>query len=201
MKTRLRASLVALALGFVPAASNAAVLYSGIQNITVTNSFTSVYLDVDAFSSVPTKSAGWDVDVFFGGQGFGNSENFQPVRQAFGLNSPIIRLDAGAVVDGSLTYFNLEAGSDSHIGNSANQFASGSEGYLGFRFIENDGDGPYYGWMRVIFSNDGNSGTIIDWAYDDTGAPIAVGAVVPEPSAVMLGGLGALAMAFRRRRD
>lgn len=201
MKIRLRASLVALALGFIPAAGHAAVLYSGIQNITVTNSFNSVYLDVDAFSSVPTKSAGWDVDVFFGGQGFGNSENFQPVRQSFGVGSPIIRLDAGAVVDGSLTYFNLEAGSDSHIGNSANQFVSGSEGYLGFRFTENAGDGPYYGWMRVIFANDGSSGTIIDWAYDNTGAPIAVGAMVPEPSAVMLGGLGALAMAFRRRRD
>jgi hypothetical protein len=199
MKSRLNASLVALAFGLIPVTGEGAILYSGTQNITVTNSFTSVYLDVDAFSSLPTKDTGWDVDVFFGGQGFGNSTNFQPVRQVIAMDSPISRLEAGAIVDSSSGYYNLEAGSSSHIGSSPDQFTSGSEGYLGFRLTENDGDGAYYGWMRVIFSNDGNSGTIIDWAYDNTGAPITVG-VVPESSGIMLGGLGGLMMVLRRRR-
>lgn len=196
MKPRLLSCLVPLAL--FSADAKGAIVYSGELNIPISSTFDSTYLDVDAFSSVPAASLGWDIDAFFGGEAFGNSAAFQPARVSVGADTAILRLDPGAVVDVSLNYFNAAAGSSAHMGNGAGQFASGTEGYLGFSFTENDGNGPYYGWMRVVFSNAGGTGTIVDWAYDNTGAPISVG-VVPEPSAMMLGGIGALALAFRRR--
>jgi len=196
MNFRILSSIVLLACSGI--STEAAVVYSGTLNVPVSSTFDSTYLDIDAFSSVPSAGAGWDVDVFFGGEAFGNSAAFQPARVSVGANTAIIRLGAGTVIDASLNYFNGAAGSSAHMGNGAGQFASGSEGYLGFRFTENDADGPYFGWMRVVFSNTGGAGTIVDWAYDNSGAPIAAG-VVPEPSAMMLGGLGALALAFRRR--
>lgn len=196
MKQSLLAALSFLTLA--SAASHGAVVYSGLQNITVASGFDGVYLDVDGMSGRSTETPGWDIVAFFGGEGFGNSADFQPARQTVTVDSAILRLDIGSTVGGSLNYFNQQAGSSDHIGNGANQFASGTEGYLGFRFTDNNGSGPYYGWMRVNFSNDGSSGTIIDWAYDNSGSPVSVG-VVPEPSACALAGLASIAIAFRRR--
>jgi len=189
--------ILALILAAAPASTHAAILYSGLQNIGITNSFTSVYVDVDAVSSGLTQATGWDLDAFFGGEAFGNSINFQPARQSVAVNSAILRLNIGALVDSSRNYWNAEAGSSTHIGAAPNQFASGAEGYLGFSLIDNSNTGPYYGWMRVNFSN---TGTIIDWAYENTpGSAITVGAI-PEPSALALLGLGGTLCAFRRRR-
>lgn len=196
MNFRILSSLALLAL--CGATANAAIVYSGERNIPISSTFTSSFLDVDAMSSLPSASAGWDIEAFFGGEAFGNSAAFQPARVSVGADTAILRLELGTLVDVSLNYFNDAAGSSTHMGNGAGQFVSGSEGYFGFRFTENDSDGPYYGWMRVVFSNNGGTGTIVDWAYDNGGGPIAVG-VIPEPSAVMLGGLGALALVFRRR--
>lgn len=199
MKTASRITVALATLAFATSSSPAAIIYSGQQNIIVSSSFTSVFVDVDALGTNASETPGWDIDAFFGGEAFGNSENFQPVRQTIANNSAIVRLYFGDIVDSTDTYASSFAGSSTHIGNAADQFASGVEGYLGFRLIDNGNAGPYYGWMRVNFSNTGGSGTIIDWAYESTGAAISVGAV-PEPTAALLGGAGLLTFVFRRRR-
>lgn len=181
------------------ASGQAALVYSGFQNITVSTSFTSVYVDVDAASSSPTQASGWDIDAFFGGEAFGNSANFQPVRQTVSVSSAIVRLELGDLVDGSDIYASTPAGSSTHIGINPGQLASGVTGYLGFRLITNNAAGPYYGWMRVSLSNTPQPGKIIDWVYDNTGAGIIVGAI-PEPSSMALLGLGASLGVFTRRR-
>ncbi len=192
--------ILALILAAAPASTHAAILYSGLQNIGITNSFTSVYVDVDAVSSGLTQATGWDLDAFFGGEAFGNSINFQPARQSVAVNSAILRLNIGAVVDSSRNYWNAEAGSSTHIGAGSGQFTSGAEGYLGFKLVDNSAAGPYFGWMRVNFSNAGGTGAIIDWAYENTsGTAITVGAI-PEPTSVLLLGLGSVLCALRRRR-
>lgn len=156
-------------------------------------------MDVDAVSSSSTQASGWDIDAFFGGEAFGNSANFQPVRQTTSISSNIVRLSLGDLVDGFDIYAAAAAGSSNHIGINPDQFASGVTGYLGFRLTDNNAAGPFYGWMRVNLSNTGEPGKIIDWVYDKTGAGITVGAI-PEPSSLVLLGLGTSTLAFGRRR-
>ena len=77
---------------------------------------------------------------------------------------------------------------------------SATTGYAGFQF---DLDGTsVYGWMKVRVES--NSFTLEQWAYDNTGAGIEVGAI-PEPSTALLLGLGLAGLAAagvkKRRRN
>jgi hypothetical protein len=199
MKTRISFP-AAIAMSVLAASSSqAALVYSGLQNLSITNSFTSSYVDVDAGTSSPTVGTGWDIDAFFGGEAFGNNANFQPVRQTVDINSAIVRLNLGERVDASGIYATAAAGSSTHIGSGPSQFTSGVNGYLGFRLFDNSGAGPFFGWMQVNLSNTGDTGRIIDWVYDNSGIGVTVG-LVPEPSGLLLIGLGGMIMVCRRRR-
>jgi hypothetical protein len=197
----MKQQLLLLAALALPAASgHAALVYSGFQNISISSTFDSTYIDVDAVTSGTSQNPGWDIDAFFGGEAFGNSANFQPVRETASASSAVLSLELGDLVDAADFFAAAEAGSTTHIGTLPNQFASGVTDYLGFRLTTNSGAGPYYGWMRVNFSNTGNAGSIIDWVYDTSGAGINVGAI-PEPSAAVLLGLAtSLTLLGRRRR-
>jgi len=193
-------SSLALAVIFAAAASSqAAIVYSGLRDITVTTTFDGVYLDVDAGTTSGTETTGWDINPFFGGEGVANSPDFQPARTTIALDAPILNVALGSTVDGTLNFLTDFGGSDSHIGNGAGQFVSGSEGYIAFKFTPNDDSGTFYGWMRVALSNTGSTGVIRDWAYETSGSGITVGAV-PEPSAFALLGLGAAGLLRRRRK-
>lgn len=79
-------------------------------------------------------------------------------------------------------------------------WAVGQTALVGFTF-EAGGTATQYGWVRLTFDSN-TSASIDQWAYDDTGAPIAAG-VIPEPgTALLLGaGLAILGGACSRRRD
>ena len=71
--------------------------------------------------------------------------------------------------------------------------------YIGFYF---DNDTVHnYGWALVQGSPASSAGSVIGWAYENTGNSITVGAI-PEPSSFVLCGIGgfALAIGHRRRR-
>ncbi len=197
----MKQQLLLLAALALPAASgHAALVYSGIQNISISSTFDSTYIDVDAATSGTSQNLGWDIDAFFGGEAFGNSASFQPVRTSTSVSSPVVSLELGDLVDAADFFAAAEAGSTTHIGPLPNQFATGVTDYLGFRLTTNTGAGPYYGWMQVNFSNTGSAGSIIDWAYDTSGAGITVG-TIPEPSATALLGLAtSITLLGRRRR-
>lgn len=196
MKTAFAFLLPALLAATCPAA----IVYSGLQNIPISSTFDSTFVDVDAATSSGTEAAGWDIEAFFGGEAFGNSPAFQPVRESTTNDSAILNLAPGITIGLEGTFAMSYAGSTTHIGSDPDQFQSGAAGYLGFRITPNDGVDPWYGWMRVIFSNTGEQGAIIDWAYDNSGAPITVGAV-PEPStALLLAVFTSFAAVSRRRR-
>lgn len=183
-------------LALTASCGHSAILYGGMKNIPISNTFTSIFVDVDDLvgSGTPTQQPGWDIDAFFGGQGFGNSSTFQPARLSFSDSSAILNLTTGSTVDNALTYFNAAAGSSTHIGTNPGQFASGTEGFIGFK------NGSNFGWMRVRFSNTGGTGTIIEWAQELDGSAITVG-VIPEPSSLALIALGGSLCIFRRNRS
>ncbi|MFO1440415.1 MAG: PEP-CTERM sorting domain-containing protein [Verrucomicrobiaceae bacterium] len=182
--------------------ANAAVIYSGLQNIAIPTDYNGIYINIDNGATSGSTILGWDINPFFGGAGLGNSSAFQPARLASGNLDPILRLNMGDVVGAALTYSTGLGGSGdpvSYLGAAANQFQVGSEGYLGFRFTTDTSSGPYYGWMRVVFTNNTSGGVIKDWAYEDSGTQITISGV-PEPSRAVFVLLGLFGLLMRRRR-
>jgi hypothetical protein len=200
----MKAALLLLAFA-LPA--QAAVVYSGLQNISIPTDIDGVFIDIDGTSPMTafTDFAGADINLFFGGMGIANNPAFQPARTSTSNLAAIVRFNAGDLINGSLNYATGYGGSgdpNDHIGLGANQFLEGTTGFLGFRFFTNASAGPYYGWMRVKLTSNTAGGQVTDWAFDDTGASILAGftGAVPEPSRVVLILLGLIGAVMRRRR-
>ncbi|MES2923538.1 MAG: hypothetical protein V4819_18425 [Verrucomicrobiota bacterium] len=195
-------------LSLLVAQSHAAVIYSGLKDFIITTNFDGIYLDVDAGNLVAIDTVGWDINPFFGGEGIANSPSFHPVAATVALDAPVLNLTSGQTVDGSSLFASTYPGGYSssaiHVGNSAGQFVSGSEGYIGFSITTNDSLGPYFGWMRVVLANNGSTGLIRDWAYEDSGLGITTGtatSAIPEPTVLTLGLVCAAGFTLRRRRS
>ena len=196
--------LFALCSSFFAASAQAAFVYSGLQNIAIPTDVggVGVFIDIDNGSTAFADFAGADINPFFGGSGFINNAAFQPARTSTATDSAIIRLPSGALISSALNYatgINESGGLNNHMGSGASEFFPGSEGFLGFTFTKNDSSGPFYGWVRVVFTNNTAGGVIKDWVYDDSGAPILAGA--PEPTRSLLALLGLSALLQRRKRD
>jgi hypothetical protein len=82
-------------------------------------------------------------------------------------------------------------------------FSPGTPGYLGFEFTSGLDDSLHYGWVQFeTTSGDPNAptGTVIDFAYDDSpNTPIVAGAI-PEPTSLSLLAAGAAGLAMYRGR-
>jgi hypothetical protein len=162
---------------------------------------------------------GLELAAFIGGPAYAN-------HQVFGRGSTVasgddaLKLSPGSVIgptlasgafssDFAIWYRNV-------AGTGSGPFFNGTTGYLGLRF---DGDtgtlGTQYAWVKVRFDYAEPKLTmnILEWAYDDEGCAIAVGATsggggcsepIPTPATPLLTllGLGALSVqAYRRRRE
>lgn len=196
-------TLIATLLLMAPPLGHAAVIYSGLQDTPIPTTFDGIYIDLDNALTSSSPFAGWDINPFFGGSGIANSASFQPARTGTGNLDAIIRLNLGDLISSSLNYSTGFGGSgspNSHLGAGANQFAVGVQSYVGFTFTLNDSSGPYYGWLRATLTNNVTGGFIHDWAYENTGATILAGAMVPEPCRAALLLTGLAGCLFRRSR-
>ncbi len=194
-----------------------AILYSGPQNIEIPISFHGVYLtfndladpsNVSVDSSPPPPTDGsWDFNAFFGGAAIGTSDTLQPVTTPnTATNSAITRLAWNDTVDASESYPATPpgySGSTGHMGAGGSQWANGDQGYIGFRIDASRFGGTagtyYYGWMDVTLHNDGSTGTIHGWAWEnDLGVGVTI---IPETSAAGISAVLLLSAAiFHRRR-
>lgn len=197
---RLMRSVLFVILSFaIPHSAQSAIIYSGLQNIAIPTTFDGIYLDIDTGATSTSSTGGWDVNFFFGGIGIGGSAAFQPARRVTGnldTSMDTIRLfDLYDHIDDTLAFSIGETGSSDHLGSPGN-FQDGVEGFLGFKFIQNNLSGPFYGYMRLTLTANTPGAMIHDWAWDNTGMPITI----PEPSRGLLMLLSALLALTRRRR-
>jgi hypothetical protein len=185
----------------------AAVIYSGLQNIVVGQNLDGVHLKLDpGIGTTIVTSAeppDWNtkpyLNPFFGGVAVASSPLLRPIITG---TDEIVNIATGTLISAASGFATGENGSGTHVGAGAGQFSLGSPGLIGFAFERTLGGPTYYGWLRLIMNNAG-AGTIVDWAYEDGGAPLLAGTLttVPEPSRMMLLGGGILAITQRRRRN
>ena len=199
-------TLLTIAMGCA-AASQAAVVYSGVRNVAIPLALPAgqegAYVrlsDGVTATSYPGDTL-WNtqpwLNPFFGGVDIANSPLLRPVITG---TDQIVNLALGTVINGTSNFVAGESGSSTHVGGAANQFHIGTDGILGFVFETSVGGPDYYGWLRLDVNNAG-PGTIVDWAYESTaGVPVLAGLVsVPEPATAVIG-VALLGVGMLRRR-
>ena len=186
-------SLAAGASALAATSANAAIQYSGVQNISIAQyGSQNLNLDGDAYNDILLKN------YVFGGNYQGAYVNFSPgkfVGFNAGLNY-VSALGSGVVVDSSnVNYF---VGSMAYGANPNSQFDNVTDAYIGLAFPIAGSN--HYGWVRVSIDNAAGTFVINDWAYEDqAGVGITTGAV-PEPGALSLLAAGATGLLSMRRR-
>jgi len=195
--------LAAGTLMAVPAASPAAVIYSGIQNLTTSSLDPE---DVDGLIEVNVDSGpSVDLRLLLGGRiAFVSATGGVP---GDATNSYILPLAPGQFVgpaDASWkSQLGLLAGVDTPPTAVSGPWAPPHQtGLFGFAFLASVNE-THYGWARanVQFDvpNGSSSATLIDWAYEDQ-ADTPIQSPVPEPSTLSLLALGAAGLAALRAR-
>ena len=145
----------------VPPPAEAAIVYSGIQELDVENS-ASTFVDFD----------GDEVAEFtFFHSSSAPSNNYQimlgagAVLSFIGNSNKPTNLTKGLLIDdnGMVATSTAVLAAKKETASSGNFL--GDSGYLGVKFEINTV--TYFGWIQYESNNDASVGTIIDWAYED----------------------------------
>ena len=198
LKRRAAYALAAGATAVGATGADAAVIYSGVQNISIASGNSqSLNLDSDGFNDLLLKNY-----VFGSGPYQGATVSFSPGKlvgftnglsyaSALTAGSPIDVTTAGPSFFGSMAF---------GAANPNAQFNNVTDAFLGLSFPS--GPNTHYGWVRVDVNNAAGTFLIKDWAYESTpGVGIAAGAgIVPEPATLGLLACGAVGIAAIRRQ-
>ena len=179
-KKLLAYTLSAGATLFISQQTQAAIQYSGLQNIVLNGGSPSMSVDLNG--------AGDENFLFqfltYGG-GATNVLNINsngPVSSESWLTTGnyVRRLPIGYVISAGMPFTN---GNNNIVkihttGGALGNFV-GQTGYIGVKIVVGGAD--HLGWIQYQATADGSQGTIIDWAYEDSGGNIRAGnSGVPE---------------------
>ena len=208
-------TLLALATGLaILGEARGAIVYFPGEEIVIPNTYAGVSVDLETgdWSTSLDGLIGGDANFFLGGARVSNDAyaasvdaSWQPVRTGTDNTDAIVQLPVSTTIDVSTASYSTGFGASgqihSHFGGSG--FTAGTPGHLGFSLIIDNPAIPgnpllVYGWARVTLKDNDGVGVLHEWAYENTGAAIQVGAV-PEPRAALLVGAFGLLALLRRR--
>ena len=195
--------------------SQAGIIYSGLQNInleSVDGAVNNVTIDLagdlsntwdnmqfDIFQSGNQTTAGSNTSWMNAPAVLGYFSQFPYVEQYGEGATPVLNFGSGSMLLWSFTTDGIDQG-----------MFRNTIGYAALML--GDFDGPkYFGWMQIEVQDYQNLNgfgpmiTIIDWAFDDTGAVLAMGegrvAAVPAPAAFALMSAVLLGLGWSRRKS
>ena len=196
-------SIVAGAALAVAHPASAAVQYSGLQNITVSDG--PAFIDLDGggqddfvFANYHKHTVGTNIyginlmfPYYYGNAFVSTKTYFQTTTPGGSMMTYSIPVPqrmaasqtAGPVASWTSFFYGFLGDDGFFLGQPIGQFV-GEEGYIGVRF--NIGGPPgatHYGWIRFRGAADYSSGTIIDWAYEDV-ADTPIHLQAPDPASI-----------------
>lgn len=197
------AAAVAASAGVLGAAhhADAAIVWSGVVNITIPSNVDGVYMNVLTGQTGTSGGAvsGWDLNPY----GATTLQFFAPTGGGYvrGLGSSSTLVDN--LAQGTLINASQSFGGGTAETTGATAFFPGSMSNLvGFRFVNEATGATHYGWMRILLGGAGLAAqprTIIEYAYESVaGVGIGAGQIIPAPGAIAL--LGLAGLVGRRRR-